>query len=133
MVIIILTALGVGGSSVHFGPKLFNSSGDDEKRHKGDKKSPALRFEVKKIKDTQVTQGQDITTLKTDVGNIKIDVSSIKNVQIENIASSEARRVMEKTKGPKRLKDYDRLLRLNRERLKRKVPAPPCSNKDCTN
>jgi hypothetical protein len=131
-VILILAALGVGGSGAHFGLKLFNDSGDDENSHISDTEYNA-RFEVKKIKDVQFTQGKDIKTLKTDVSSIKTDVSSIKDVQIENVASREARRVFKEAKGPKKLDDYDRLLRLNRERLRRKVPAPPCSNKACSN
>jgi hypothetical protein len=126
LVIMLIVTLGLGIAGGGYGRGWINNSGDDKKGHKGDHKVKSDGYNVRFQKIEK-----DVSTNTKDIKKIKQDVDNIKDVQIEDVASREARRVLKEAKGPKKWDDYDRLLRLNRERLKRAAPA--CSNKACSN
>ena len=66
------------------------------------------------------------------IGEVRIDISEIQQVQHQQFARDEARRVT-KDIGPRARREeaYDRMVDLNLSRLRN--GKPPCTNLDCSN
>jgi len=85
-----------------------------------------------KIEQKVDKQAETIKAVEVQGLKLAKTVGEIQSVQHDQFASQEARRVTESIPNrQRREREYERLLRRNRERLKRGVE--PCANVDCSN